>query len=959
MHRLVSIFFAAFLWVLGGVPASGWLASTAQAAENPFRLDALGTKVPSGMDGMLDVTIVVPPGHHVYRDMISVRVVDAAGLKIGEPSFPRGLDKPDPANPALSREMYDLNVVVELTVGAAKALGAHPVVLEVGYQGCKGGLCFMPVTEQIVVPVDIVAAAGAAKKSGQLVTSHGIALVSAGGGGPTVPVVDFSGLPASADVQAKDAEGKLHPVRARLTLDSDGVRAGDTVRLGVHLKQKAGWHTYWRSPGDIGLPTTIAWTVPDGATTTSFEFPTPERFDVQTIISYGYDDQVLFFTDLTLPADLAPGVHTVSARADWLVCEVMCIPGGADLSLPITVAAADAPAPTPALAAPLFDHFAARHPTPALAVAGVGVEMALTASAVHSEESFKAAFLLTPTDGQTLAWATSAGTWPAFTPIAAGNFMVMDTKIAPVDGGGLLVVVEGETFETFPEDPLPSSDVIGGLFQLEVGDKRVATELVMEIPWVAIGAPVTPSESPLWKLAEGATAVAAVGGPQPEGEGPQGAPASTTPVDGGGAGGPLGFAGMLGMAFIGGAILNIMPCVLPVLTLKLYSLVEQKDVGDAVRRSAGLAYTAGIVVSFLLLALVVVVARGTFDMQLGWGFQFQYPAYVAVLATIVFVFGLSLFGVFEVPTPGANQAATASSKEGLMGYFLTGVFTTLLATPCSAPFLGTGMGFAFGLPSWGIGLFFGVAGLGLASPFLIIAFVPFMMRFMPRPGAWMETFKHLMGFTLMATTIWLLDVLGAQIGIDGLVRFVLFLLAVGVGSWIFGHWGGPTESGGRQLTSFAIGSVFAGLVGWQVIDLAFAEPDCDPDAGASVSAGNLDFAEGIPWQPFTEERVASFSGKSTVFIDFTADWCLTCKVNERTVLSTSSVKDSMATLGVVPLKADWTRRDEAITRWLQRFGKAGVPFYLVVPADPSKDPIPLPEVITPATVVEAMQRAAG
>lgn len=956
MQRLLSLW--CFLWFVAsaavgvGVVAPG----VAQAAQDPFRVEAFGTKVGPGGTGRIEVTVVVPPGHHVYRDMMFVKVLGTGALDVGEPSFPKGFEKPDPANPALTREMYDLNVIIDVPFKAPANTGEHEVQLEVGYQGCKAGLCFMPSTQLVDVTVKVQEGAPTAPKTGAIVRPSPHAFVATGGGGPkhAVPAVDFSGLPESADVQAKDHEGKDHPVRARLLVDKDGLRAGDTFRLGVHLAQKTGWHTYWRSPGDIGLPTKIDWTVPSGATTTPYTFPVPERFDQSGIISYGYDDQVLFFTDVALPAGLAPGEYTLQAKADWLVCEIMCIPGGAELALPVTVAAADAPEATASGFAPLFDHFAARHPDAATSIDSIGVEMALSASAVRPEEGFKAAFLLSPTSGEPLSFDTTAGAWPAYAPIVDGSFMVMDTKVSKVDGGGLLVVLEGETFEM---DPLPEGEKVGGLFQVKVGDQLVATELTLDLPWAAKGAAVTPSASPLWKLAEGASsaeAVAAAAGPDDAPAHGAAAPAVEAPDTSD----PASFAYMMGLAFIGGAILNIMPCVLPVLTIKLFSLVEQQDISSSERRNAGLAYTGGIVVSFLLLALAVILAKSMFGMSVGWGFQFQYPGYVAALAIVVFVFGLSLFGVFEVPTFGANKASEASNKEGLLGYFMTGVFTTLLATPCSAPFLGTGMGFAFGLPSWGIALFFSVAALGLASPFLFIAFVPALMRFLPRPGAWMETFKHVMGFTLMATTVWLLDVLGAQIGMEGLVRFTGFLVAVGVGAWIFGRWGGPTESTGRQAGSFVVGAVLAGAFGWSFVDLSFAEEeDCGPEGAVAVA--DLDYAEGIPWQPFTEERVASLSGESTVFIDFTADWCLTCKVNEQTVLDTETVKSTLVAEGVVPLKADWTRRDETITKWLQRFGKAGVPFYLVVPADPSRDPIPLPEVITPETVADALRKANG
>ena len=937
--------------VPGAVPLLS--APLARATMNPFHVEVEAPKLAPGATGVARVMIVVPEGHHVYRDMMWVKVTSPGTLQPGPASFPPGLHKPDPANPGATRELYDMNVVIEVPVTAPATGSEHRASIEVGYQGCKGGLCFMPATEthDIVVKVDGAAPAAApvpapAAETGKAPSwkDPATAMVSAKGGAAhgAVPAADFSGLPASASVQKLDHEGKKHPVHARLVADRDTVAPGETVRLAVHLTQKPGWHTYWKSPGDIGLPTDITWTVPAGAETTPYQYPVPHRYDVQGIISYGYDDQVLYHTEVTLPDTLPSGTVTLGAHAKWLVCEVMCIPGEAELSLPLAVAETAAP---PNAFAGIIDHFAAQHPTPPTAVEGFMVETALSASAVHPEEPFEAVFYLNPAGGAPLEAPIEVAAWPAFTPIVDGSWMVSEVAVAPTPDGGVVARIKGETF---PADPLPTTDRIGGLFQVKVNGELVRTEVTIPLPWVAPGAPVDPSTSPLFALAAGKSpAVAATaGGPGPD----------AAAVDAGAAApAEQSFALMLLLALVGGAILNIMPCVLPVLTLKLYSVVGQQDITASDRRNAGLAYTGGVVASFLALALAVILARTVFQLPVGWGFQFQYPEYVAALATIVFVFGLSLFGVFEVPAFGANQAASASAKEGLMGHFLTGVFTTLLATPCSAPFLGTGMGFAFGLPSAGVLLFFGVAGLGLASPFLLIAFVPALMRFLPKPGAWMETFKQLMGFTLVATTVWLVDVFGGLVGPDGVTGFLVFLLAIGLGAWSFGRYGGPTESGQRQLAVFGGAVALTGIVGWRYLDFAIPEAAACETA-ATADHASLEFGEHVPWQPFTEARVDELAG-TAVFIDFTADWCLTCKVNERTIIETEAVRSGMAAHGVVPLKADWTRRDETITRWLQRYGRAGVPFYLVVPADRSQAPIPLGEVITPESVLAAFEKA--
>ncbi|MGB0641523.1 MAG: protein-disulfide reductase DsbD family protein, partial [Myxococcota bacterium] len=411
---------------------------------------------------------------------------------------------------------------------------------------------------------------------------------------------------------------------------------------------------------------------------------------------------------------------------------------------------------------------------------------------------------------------------------------------------------------------------------------------------------------------------------------------------------------MLLLAFLGGVLLNIMPCVLPVLSLKIYSLVEHSDAGAGERKKAGVGYTIGVLASFLALGGTVIVMKSVLGMDLGWGYQFQSPAYVIALATIVFVFGLSLFGVFEVPAFGASKMSQAQNKEGMLGHILTGAFATLLATPCSAPFLGTGMGFAFTLPSWGVLLFFGVAGLGLAAPFLLVAYVPALAKFLPKPGAWMDTFKQFMGFTLVATTVWLVGVLAVQTGADGAMGFLAFLMVVSMGCWIVGRWGGLVASDKSKVISLLVAVSISTLAGWKFLETEYAEEEgCADDAAVQTT---LDFSEEVPWQPFSEERIAALAGK-TVFVDFTAEWCLSCKANEKGVLSTETVRFSMRDNDVVPLKADWSRRDPEITKWLTRYGRAGVPFYLVIPADRSRDHIPLPEIITTGIVTDAIEQA--
>ncbi|NCG21110.1 MAG: hypothetical protein GWP91_19030, partial [Rhodobacterales bacterium] len=683
--------------------------------------------------------------------------------------------------------------------------------------------------------------------------------------------------------------------------------------------------------------------------------PVPQRFELEGIISFGYDDQVLHIAEMDVPKDLAPGKHEISAAVQWLVCQSSCIPGSADLMLPIEVVSDDVPL-TKTPYAPLFDHFAAQHPSNALDIDSFGWDFELSQTAIRPNDTFKAVFRVAAIEGHKIGKHNASVPWPTFTPITGTYWWLNSTEVKNGPDGSILVVMEGESFSPDP-DPMPTDDKIGGLFQIEIDGKVVSTEITVGLPWEAEGVDVAKEAGPLLLLANQAngsdTPASAddAAGETPVGE--DAAVAGVVPMVSDVTGVAL-FANLFS-AFIGGLILNVMPCVLPVLTLKLYSLIEQTDITAKEQRTAGMGYTGGILASFWLLSGAIVILRLMFGIEVNWGFQFQYPPYVAALATIVFVFGLSLFGVFEIPAFGVGTASEAGSKEGVIGYFFTGVFATLLATPCSAPFLGTAVAFAFGAPTWVLFAIFTMVGLGLAFPFLLIAFVPSLYRFLPKPGAWMDGFKQLLGFTLIATTVWLVGVLGAQIGIDRANGFLAFLLTVSLGAWIFGHFGGIASSGRRQLGALAGALVVSGAGGMYFLDMAFAE-DESCDSGEVIT--DLSFHEEIPWQPFSGERIKTLAG-TTILVDFTADWCLTCKVNEKTILNTKAVRQSMDELGVVPLKADWTRRNPEITEWLRRHGRAGVPMYLILPKDGSKAPIVLPEIITQGMVIDAMKEGSS
>jgi thiol:disulfide interchange protein len=399
---------------------------------------------------------------------------------------------------------------------------------------------------------------------------------------------------------------------------------------------------------------------------------------------------------------------------------------------------------------------------------------------------------------------------------------------------------------------------------------------------------------------------------------------------------PLGFGLALGFAFVGGLILNLMPCVLPVLSLKIFSLVQQAG-GD--RRASfehGLVFTAGVLASFLALAGLLLALRAG-GQQLGWGFQLQSPLFVFLLAALLFAFSLNLFGVFEVGASLISLAGATPQKNPWLDSFLSGVLATVVATPCTAPFMGSALGFALTQPPVFSLLIFAALGMGMAAPYLLLSARPDWLKFLPKPGAWMDTFKKLLGFPMLLTVVWLLWVLGVQRGADAMALLLSVLVVLGLGLWLYG----------KQHFVVAAVLVLASLgFGWVKID-----------ALPPVSAGGaVQEADGFQWEVFDEKRVAELRAAGTpVFIDFTAAWCLSCQVNHR-VAFTEDVRREFKTRGVVAMKADWTNRDERITRALASFGRSGVPFYVLYGRNPAEPPHILPEVLTSGIVLNALDK---
>lgn len=468
--------------------------------------------------------------------------------------------------------------------------------------------------------------------------------------------------------------------------------------------------------------------------------------------------------------------------------------------------------------------------------------------------------------------------------------------------------------------------------------------LDLELPVAVGGPPTAPANAELFAKFRARL-------PGPAGPAAAAAPAAAIPASPAGA--PAARAGVAGgwelvrfllLALLGGFVLNLMPCVLPVIALKIVGFVRQANEEPRRILALGLAFTAGIFAWFLGLAALVVGFQAV-GRDLNWAFQFQSPWFVLGMGAVVLVFAMNLFGVFELTVPGAagTRLVDLSQREGLGGAFLHGMFATLLATPCTGPFFGTALGFAVSQPPPTTFAIFAAMAVGMGSPYLLLAARPAWLRHLPKPGVWMERLKQFMGFLLMATVVWLLWVIGRQRGPDGMAWAAAFLLMFAIGCWLKGALAVPTAPRRQRIVGWLAILAVVGGGGYYTAGVKLRQIVPPTVAGSA--------------QPFSAQLAAALGRGRTVFVDFTADWCLNCKVNERLVLATPAVQEAFRRHDVLFLKADWTHGDPDITRLLKSFGRAGVPLYVVYPGGDPNRPLVLPELLTPGSVIEAVGKA--
>ena len=687
-------------------------------------------------------------------------------------------------------------------------------------------------------------------------------------------------------------------VSAELVSEFKTLVPGKTNTVAVRLEMEDHWHTYWDYPGDSGLPTTVEWTLPDGLTAGPLQWPTPQWINYFDLISFAYENEVFLLVDLEVSEDLQIGnTINLAASVSWLACKEACIPGSADLKLSLQVSKDTESSQHGSAISSTREALPQQLDGWEMKVVDNGESFALSVLAPEGfnlEDHETTFFTL---DG----WASNAGPRTSFAQGRLLTLILPKSEYEPDEGKdqfkGVLASKSGWDADgifkalkidlTFSDDEVVTA-WLGQTAGLVVGDSKSLLNL----------APDAPS-----------------------------------------------FLTALLFALIGGVLLNLMPCVFPVLSIKILGFVQQAGDDHSKVKLHGMVFTLGVLVSFWALAGLFLILRAA-GQEIGWGFQLQTPGFVAVLASVLFLFGLNLSGVFEIGESLTGAGSQLQSKSGYTGSFFSGVLATLVATPCTAPFMGSALGIIVTLSAAQSMLIFTALALGVAMPYLLLSFFPAFLKWLPRPGAWMETFKNGLAFLLYATVVWLAWVFGKQVGVTGMAGLLLGMVFLGVAAWIWGNWGSLAKKKSVRLTAFLVALPLL-LIGACI--QFYASTLFTESSGTEISANS----NGIRWESYDPELVlASTAEGKTVYVDFTATWCLTCQVNKKIAFGSDKVVDYFKSNNIVALKGDWTRRDPVITRELQKFGRSGVPTNIIY--RPNGSSTLLPEVLTPGVVLDAL-----
>jgi thiol:disulfide interchange protein DsbD len=682
-------------------------------------------------------------------------------------------------------------------------------------------------------------------------------------------------------------------VKARLVSEVSAIAPGQSFWVALEFNIRDGWHTYWRNPGDSGQATQLKWQLPPGFTAGDIVWTTPHRFEIPPLVNYGYAKHAVHLVNITAPKELQVGTPAVlSAKASWLVCSDVCIPEDANLQLKLPVNAQ--PGAVDATDTALFT--AARSELPS-------AELAATTARIQNG---RLVISLGKEWGATLPQIKSL----AFFPYGDGGIEYAAPQILSRHGDAV------ELSMKLGYQPPRAGMIRGVLLATERSGNDTVT-VPMEIAARFSGP-----------------------GANPRAGGPRFAPAAGN-AEKTSASLPV----LLLFAVLGGLILNLMPCVFPVLSIKAIGLVEQARKHPAAVRTKGVVFAAGVVSSMLCLAAVLLALRAGGE-QIGWGFQLQSPLFVTLLVYLLLAVGLNLSGVFEVGGGLAGVGDGLTQGDSYRAAFFTGVLTTLVATPCTAPFMAFAVGAALTQPPVIALCIFAALGLGLALPYLLLSFAPWMRRALPKPGAWMDTLKQFFAFPIYASAAWLLWVLAQQTSSIGLGAALAGAILIALAAWAYQ----------KSKSSSTVGRASALVTATLAVLLAVVLPVRFAGVAAASSSASARGAQTADeWQPYDAAKVAELNAAGRpLLVNFTASWCLTCLVNERNAFADPAVQAVFREKGVTLMKGDWTKRDPAITQALASFGRAGVPLYVVYNSKPgSSDPVILPQLLSAGIVQNA------